>query len=107
MILRHVSYICEPRNINIEVHFPVNSRHVIISLIVDNKVAKKTAYFMTDFPTERDTYDYFVEKFCNNFINHTEDQLYMHSKEYMLALNAHRNLKKVLYRTGKKIWERP
>jgi len=106
MIVRQASYICEPRNISIEVEFPVNSRHVFISLIVDNIMAKKSAYFIMDFPTKKDAYDHLVEKFCNTFINYTENQLYAHAKEYMPALHAHRNLKKVLRRSGKKIWKR-
>ena len=107
MIIRHVSYICEPRNINIEVDFPVNSRHITIILKVDNKLAQKHYYHISGYPTKKEEYDSYVKRFCISFINFTEDELYQYSENFMPALNAHRNLKKVLHRAGKVIWRRP
>ena len=107
MILRQASYICDPRNMLIEVEFPISSRYVILVLKVDNKIAKTSTYSMLRYPKKHEEYDRFVRIFCNNFLNYTEDDLYKIADEYMPALNAHRNLKKVLNRSGKLIWSRP
>ena len=107
MVLRQANYICDPRNMVIEVDFPIDSRHVIITLKVDNKVAKKSGYMMPIYPKKREEYDFYVKRFCNAFLSYSEDELYRFADEYMPALNAHMNLKKVLTRSGSTIWVRP
>lgn len=108
MIVRHVKYVCEPRVINVEVDFPVSSRHVILTIKLNNKAAYTRKYLLQDYPTKKNEYDLIVAIFCSNFINFTKDELdyYTTDEEYMLALNAHKNLNKVLHKSGNIVWTR-
>jgi hypothetical protein len=105
-IIRYVKYICDPRNITIEVEFPVNSRHFVIKLNVDAKTAKRAVYNVSFFPTQREEIDKIIEKFCDNFLNFKETDLYRIADEYMPALYVHRKLQKVLSKPGNLVWAR-
>jgi len=105
-IIRKANYVCEPRDITIEVELPVNSRRLFVSLKVGNKLAKKSSFRFEDFPTKEKEYDEYVKRFCTAFLIYTEDDLYDYTDDYMAALNAHRNLKKVSNKLGKLIWKR-
>lgn len=104
--MRHVKYICEPRNINVEVDFPVTSRHVNLSIKVNNKSAYEKQYLLQNYPTKKNEYDLMVAIFCSNFVNLTRDELdyYTGADEYMLALHAHKSLNKVLHKSGNVVW---
>ncbi len=106
-IIRKANYVCEPRDITIEIDLPVNSRRLFISLKVGNKLAKKSSFRFEDFPTKEKEYDEYVKRFCTAFLLYTEDDLYDYTDNYMAALNAYRNLKKVSSKLGKLIWSRP
>jgi len=105
-IVRKATYVCEPRDITIEVELPVNSRRLFISLKVGDKIAKKSSFRFEDFPTKEKEYENYVKRFCTAFLLYTEDDLYDYTDNYMAALNAHRNLKKVSNKLGKLIWKR-
>ena len=105
-IIRKANYVCEPRDITIEVELPVNSRRLFVSLKVGNKLAKKSSFRFEDFPTKEKEYDEYVKRFCTAFLIYIEDDLYDYTDDYMAALNAHRNLKKVSNKLGKLIWKR-
>jgi hypothetical protein len=108
VVIRHVKYICEPRNINVEVTFPVNSRHVNLSIKVNDKPAYEKQYLFYSYPTKQNEYDWMIAVFCSNFVNLSHDELELHTDEdkYMLALNAHKFLNKVLYKSGNVVWSR-
>jgi len=108
LILRHAKYICEPRNITIEAGFPLSSRHIEIEIKIDNKLAYKQYYNTKNYPAKKEDYDQFVKRMCKAFIYFTDDEIsyYTSDDEYMLALNAHRNLKKVLHKSGAVVWVR-
>lgn len=89
----------------VEVEFSLK-RSVMISLCIDNVLATKLEFRTAAFPKkERDYYEV-IKNFINSFMNLAEDKLYNISESYMPALNIHRNLKKVLTRSGKLIWSR-
>ena len=46
--------------------------------------------------------------FCSNFVNLSREELDFHIDEdkYMLALNVHKFLNKVLHKSGKVVWSR-
>tara|TARA_R110000824_G_scaffold3106_2_gene14242 strand:- start:9193 stop:9531 length:339 start_codon:yes stop_codon:yes gene_type:complete len=107
-ILRSVNLLCDPRNMNIEAEFPVDGRYIIVTLIVDGKSAYSSYYNTTNsFPKKEKEYDIFINKFCNRFLSFSENELYGVAENYMTALNAHRNLKKVLSRSGRVVWRSP
>ena len=106
-ILRNANFICAPNNMVIDVEFPISSRNFVITLKVDNTIAMKSRYNTTVFPKKQNDYDDGIVSFCTYFMLLEEDDLYSHAENYMCALNAHRNLKKVLSRSGKTVWEKP
>ena len=105
-ILRNANFVCEPNNMTIDVEFPVNFRGFVVNLKMDNIVAMKTKYRTNDFPTTQDDYNKCIVYFCDRLMSLEEDDLYTHAENYMRALNAYRNLKKVLSRSGKTVWEK-
>tara|TARA_R110000824_G_scaffold235420_1_gene424231 strand:- start:112 stop:468 length:357 start_codon:yes stop_codon:yes gene_type:complete len=108
LILRHVKYICDPRNITIEMIFPLISRHIELELKINDALAFKQYYNTKNYPTKKEDYDQYVKKFCKNFMSFTDDEIdyYTNSNEYMLALNAHKKLNKVLHKSGTVVWTR-
>jgi hypothetical protein len=108
LILRHVKYICEPRNITIEANFPLSSRHLELEIKVNDKLAFKQYYNTKNYPAKKEDYDQFVKRFCKSFMYFTDDEIdyYTSADEYMLALNVHKNLNKVLHKSGVIVWTR-
>ena len=108
VIIRHVKYICEPREINVEVAFPINSRHVDLSIKVNDKPAYEKQYSFHSYPAKPNEYDWMIAIFCSNFVNLSREELDFHIDEdkYMLALNVHKFLNKVLHKSGKVVWSR-
>jgi|2_EtaG_2_1085320.scaffolds.fasta_scaffold30754_2 hypothetical protein len=105
-ILRNVNFICEPSNVTIDVEFPPSSRSFILTLKMDNAVAMETSHKTSDFPTTQDDYNDCIVSFCDRFMSLEEDDLYSYANNYMRALSIYRNLKKVLSKTGKTVWEK-
>jgi hypothetical protein len=107
-ILRKVDYLCNPRNIIIEAECPIDGRYIAVKLVVDGKSAYSSYYTTPNsFPTKQEEYDIFIKIFCKKFLDFSENDLYHFADEYMPALTAHRNLKKVLTRIGRTVWSRP
>ena len=92
----------------VEAKFPLTSTHVEIELKINDKLAFKQVYNTRNYPAKKEDYDKFVKRFCNSFMYFTDDEIgyYTNPDEYMLALNAHKNLNKVLHKSGIVIWAR-
>ena len=105
-LMKKAKFICEPQNVNVETEFNLN-RSVTVSLLLDNVLAVKLDFKTDIFPKKENDYYEIINNFFNSYTSLEESDLYNISTSYMPALNIHRNIKKVLTRSGKMIWNRP
>ena len=108
LILRNVKYICDPRSITIEANFPLSSRYVELLIKINNVPAYNQHYRTNSYPAKKEDYDQYIKRFCTSFMNFTDSEIdyYTNADEYMLALNVHKNLNKVLHKSGVVVWTR-
>ncbi len=105
-IVKKINLICEPNNITVDAEF-VYRRKIIVYLKLDDVLAVKYEIRTDIFPSDESDYYDTIKLFLDSYIKLKEDYLHKISESYMPALNIHRNIKKVMTRSGKLIWTRP
>ena len=104
-VLDSAKFLCEPRNITIEVKYNYTGT-ITINLKLNDKSALSIELRSDIIPKKEEDYHSIIKQFCNMLINLKEDDLYNICEHYMMCLNIHRNLKKVINRSGLTIWSR-
>jgi len=104
-ILDSAKFLCDPRNITIKIKYNYTGA-TIISINLNDKEALSIELHSKAVPKKEEDYYNITKQFCNMFVDLEEDDLYNICEHYMLGLNTHRNLKKVINRSGFVIWSR-
>ena len=101
----NVKFICEPRDITFKAKYNYNGT-ATASLSLNEVSAISLEMHTKEVPTSEEDYFAIAQRLCNLFMRLYEDDLYDMCDPYMAGLNIHKNLKKVMTRTGSLIWSK-
>lgn len=104
-ILDNVKFICEPKDITFKANYNYTGT-ITVSLNLNEVRAVSLELQTKEVPIREKDYFAIARRLCNLFMQLNEDDLYDLCDPYMVGLNIHKNLKKVMTRSGILVWSK-
>tara|TARA_R110000824_G_scaffold1178_2_gene6326 strand:+ start:4307 stop:4642 length:336 start_codon:yes stop_codon:yes gene_type:complete len=107
-LIKEADYVCEPSNLSIKLRYAPKGGGTKITFYIDN-VAALERFYRVNPSTDRGTYDAAVVRLCHRWFESVGLDEFIErlsADEYLKGKYIYTHLRKVLTKSGRKVWEK-